>query len=374
MSPIRIGIIGLSTTATTSWASSAHLPYLKASNGKYAITALCNTSVDSAKKAIKAYGLPATTKAYSNPEDLAADRGIDLVVCSVRVDAHYPSVKPAILAGKAVYVEWPLASSVAQSSELYNLAQERDVRTMIALQGRVSPIIQTLKSILESDRIGPVLSSTIAAVSAAGDSDKLSSGLAYFLDRKVGGNAVTIVYGHMIDYVHHVLGEFSSFQAHSAIVQKEIQITQSPDGKVLETVKSDVPDFLTVHGTLEGSNAPLAITFQRRQPFKGTPGFMWYITGSKGEIRITSPKPILQAYDIGTEILVEDYASRTVQKVEWKSEFADLPPTARNIAALYEAFAKGETGYPDLGLAERRSKEIEEVFRSADEGRVGRYL
>ena len=372
MSPVRIGIIGLSITAKTSWASSAHLPYLKASNGKYSITALCNTSVDSAHNAIKEYGLSPSTKAYSNPEDLANDPDIDLVVCSVRVDAHYPTVKPAILAGKAVFVEWPLASSLDQSSELYSLSEEKGIRTMVGLQGRVSPVIHTVETLLNSDRIGPVLSSTIAAVSGVGDSDKLSSGLAYFLDRKIGGNPITIAYAHMIDFVHFVLGEFSSFQAHSAIVQKEVKIMGS-NGEVLKTVKPDVPDFLTVHGTLEGSNAPLGITFRRWQPFKDTSGLIWHITGTKGEIRITSPKPVLQATDAGTEILIEDFSSRDVQKVEWKSDYEDLPPMARNVAGMYEAFAKGK-GYPDFELAERRSREIEEVFRSADEGRVGRYM
>ena len=72
MAPLRIGMIGLSASATTSWAANAHLPYLKATQ-KYAITALCNSSVAAAKSAIKAFDLPAGTKAYGNPNDLADD-------------------------------------------------------------------------------------------------------------------------------------------------------------------------------------------------------------------------------------------------------------------------------------------------------------
>ena len=73
MSPIRVGMIGLSARAKTSWASNAHLPYLQASNGKYVITALCNSSVSAAKSAIEAYHLSASTKAYGTPEELAND-------------------------------------------------------------------------------------------------------------------------------------------------------------------------------------------------------------------------------------------------------------------------------------------------------------
>ena len=70
MAPIRIGFIGLSSNQ--SWAVWAHLPYLK-DTSKYSIVALCNSSVESAKAAIQAHGLPSGTKAYGSPEDLAAD-------------------------------------------------------------------------------------------------------------------------------------------------------------------------------------------------------------------------------------------------------------------------------------------------------------
>jgi predicted dehydrogenase len=64
MAPIRVGFIGLSSSG---WAKGAHFPFLKESD-KYEIVAICNSSVESAKEAIKSYELPSTTKAYGNPE------------------------------------------------------------------------------------------------------------------------------------------------------------------------------------------------------------------------------------------------------------------------------------------------------------------
>ena len=78
MEPIRVGIIGLSARASTAWASKAHLPYLIASNGKYEITALCNSSVDAAQAAVNAYELPSSTKAYGDPQALANDPDVGL--------------------------------------------------------------------------------------------------------------------------------------------------------------------------------------------------------------------------------------------------------------------------------------------------------
>ena len=73
MDPIRVAIIGLSEAAKASWASKAHLPYLRDSKGKYKIVALCNSSVGAANSAIKSYDLTPTTKAYGDPQELAND-------------------------------------------------------------------------------------------------------------------------------------------------------------------------------------------------------------------------------------------------------------------------------------------------------------
>jgi hypothetical protein len=64
MAPIRVGFLGLSSSG---WAKGAHFPFLKESD-KYEIVAICNSSVESAKNAIKSYELPSTTKAYGDPE------------------------------------------------------------------------------------------------------------------------------------------------------------------------------------------------------------------------------------------------------------------------------------------------------------------
>ena len=78
MDPIRIGLVGLSKSAGAPWAAIAHLPYLNASNGKYEIKALCNSSIEAAKKAIAGYGLPSSTQAYGDPLDLAKDPNVRL--------------------------------------------------------------------------------------------------------------------------------------------------------------------------------------------------------------------------------------------------------------------------------------------------------
>lgn len=190
--PIRVALIGLSPS---SWASTAHLPYLT-STTSYKIVAVCNTSITSAQTAIKDHDLPSGTKAYGSVQDLAADASTyDLVVCTVRVDRHYDAIKPVLEKGKDVYVEWPMASNLRQAEELSALAREKGVRTMVGLQGRRGPPTQTVKEIVASGRIGKVLSSTLVADAFNGGPVEEEKAR-IMLDRKTGGNVLTVHFGH----------------------------------------------------------------------------------------------------------------------------------------------------------------------------------
>lgn len=121
---------------------------------------------------------------------------IDLVVCSTRVDTHYKTIKPSIEAAKDVFVEWPLASNVQQADELVSLAKAKGVKTMVGLQGRVSPIYLTAKDLIQSGKIGKVLSSSMMLNGGTSSRDSIGEGLSYFFDRDVGGNIISIYIGH----------------------------------------------------------------------------------------------------------------------------------------------------------------------------------
>lgn len=169
----------------------AHFPYLSQSP-HYAITALCNSSIECAQEAIKLHNLPPSTKAYAAPEDLAADPNVDLVVVSVKVSQHFRLVKPALLAGKDAFVEWPLGANLAEAEELLALAKEKGVRCVVGLEEAVGPGARGIKKIVEEGRIGRVLSSSVWGVGMYLGEAPVSARQAYPADVTFGGNLVTI--------------------------------------------------------------------------------------------------------------------------------------------------------------------------------------
>lgn len=198
MSLIRIGFIGLGTSVDAlspgAWGSLAHLPSILASP-RYRITAICNSSVSSAQASIDFHKLSSETKAYGSPRDLASDPDVDLIVCSVRLSKHYDLVKPALLAGKDVFVEWSLAATTAQAEELAEIAKSKKVNTFVGCQARADPLVIKIKEMIENKVIGDVLSSVVTGC-FAGLPNPWPASAAYYQDLDSGGNAFYIYHGH----------------------------------------------------------------------------------------------------------------------------------------------------------------------------------
>ncbi len=66
-------------------------------------------------------------KAYANLEDVLADPEVQVVVNLTIFNAHYEVVKKALLAGKYVYSEKPLALVYAEAKELVELAKAKNL-------------------------------------------------------------------------------------------------------------------------------------------------------------------------------------------------------------------------------------------------------
>jgi predicted dehydrogenase len=90
-------------------------------------------------------------------EDLLEDQELDAVVIATPVVTHFELGRQALLAGKHVFVEKPLAGSAAHAEELVALAEERD---LVLLPGHLllyHPGVAKLKELIDSGELGRVL-------------------------------------------------------------------------------------------------------------------------------------------------------------------------------------------------------------------------
>src|SRR6266852_3869370 len=208
-STLGVGIIGVSPIR--GWASTAHIPALRALP-EYEIRALSVHNVETARAIGEAFGISAV---FSDHEELVIQPDIDVVVVTVKVPHHRELVSAALAAGKAVYCEWPLGRDVDEARAMAALAAEKSVRTVVGLQARQAPAIEFVRQLLSDGYVGEVLSTTMVGLSVVGGA--LVQPNAYMLDKKNGANLLTVAFGHSLDTLNYVLGEFADLSAVSDI-------------------------------------------------------------------------------------------------------------------------------------------------------------
>ncbi|KAK3381157.1 putative oxidoreductase [Podospora didyma] len=355
MAPIRVGVLGISGQSGGMqrpglWATNSHLPSILKSPA-YELVALCNSSVEAAHKAISYHKLPSTTKAYGSPEDLAKDPDVDLIVVSVNVQKHVELAKPAILNGKDIFVEWPLGASLAEAEELTKLANETGVKTMVGVQGRASPLIAVLKKIIDEGKIGRVVSSHVFGSTAYLPTDTWIVGAEYYLDMKSGGNAFYIGFGHFLDSFTYVLGDFETLQSTLQVQWPSVAVLDMSTGEVVNPAHPrTAPDHTMVQGRLK-SGAVASISYRHNKVSVDEHNIRWIISGTQGEIEVTSPASTQwQIGDLASKLRVRYGKESEIEEVDYLAELAtdhedvtELNSFALNIGLVYEAFRKGNT-------------------------------
>ena len=82
--------------------------------------------------------------------------GLDAVVVATSVNLHFPMAKAALLAGKHVLIEKPMASSVAQCEELIEIANRKGLVLMVGHTFLYSPSVRKIKEIVDRGDLGQI--------------------------------------------------------------------------------------------------------------------------------------------------------------------------------------------------------------------------
>lgn len=90
-------------------------------------------------------------------EDILADSHIDAVVIATPVSTHFSFARLALLAGKHVLVEKPMATSSAQALELIELAGRKDRTLMVDQTFVYGGAVQYIRSLIEEKNLGEML-------------------------------------------------------------------------------------------------------------------------------------------------------------------------------------------------------------------------
>jgi len=147
MKPIRTAIIG------TGFMGRVHLEAVRRI-GTVEVAAVAGRNVDAARRLAAGFSIPTATTDY---REILRDSAIDAVhICTPNAQ-HFPMAKDALLAGKHVLSEKPLATSVAQGEELVSIAARQGLRNCVCHNLRYYPMVQQMRGMREAGDLGEIL-------------------------------------------------------------------------------------------------------------------------------------------------------------------------------------------------------------------------
>lgn len=169
----------------------------------------------------------------------AALPGIDAVIIATPTSTHADYIERAARHVSNLFVEKPLASSLAETEAVHRLAEQSGIKVQVGFIERFNPAVQVLKSVLdESPRVISVdfmrtnkVSARITDVDVIIDLMIHDIDLALFMNGPVDEvSAHGVINGEMIDFASalltHTNGRFSRIQA-SRITDKKMRTIQA---------------------------------------------------------------------------------------------------------------------------------------------------
>ncbi|KAI0091454.1 oxidoreductase [Irpex rosettiformis] len=373
--PIRLGVIGLSSSG---WAATSLIPPLfdPLLSDKYTITAVATRSETSAQASATKYSelTGHKVKGYygeNGAKDLANDSEVDLVVVSVKIPDHWKAVKPAIDAGKDIFVEWSPGRSLEETAKMAEAAKAKGVRTIVGAQSSHSATIRKMKELVDSGKVGKVISTNLVRTSLVLPSvlkfiGKTSTeDSAYALDINNDATLLTILTGHHLTNLSYILGELKEVSATTAILFPNVQIVDANGKATGEIIKKTAPDQVILTGTLGGRHDGAIVTVHI-QAGAATGRFLWFIDGEDGVIEVKNrPENGPQGVFVGfneMKLLLNNEEVGLDQREEDR---------LRNTGKAWLEFAKGDKGqYETLEHSVVVWRVLDAAFKSiADGGR-----
>ncbi|MFK4799717.1 bi-domain-containing oxidoreductase [Streptomyces sp. MPA0124] len=214
--PVRLAFVGAGN-----YASSMLLPHLAGRDGVELSTVVTTTAL-SAANAQRKFGF---AEATTDLDAVLGDASVDAVFVVTRHSSHAELTRKALLAGKAVFVEKPLALTEEELAGVLAAVEESgNDRLQVGFNRRFAPLLRQARKRL-GDRTGP------ASLRYLVNAGRLDQG-SWYLRQDTEGSRFAGEGGHFVDTASWLLGaDPVSVYAVAASGNEDLQVVLGyPDG------------------------------------------------------------------------------------------------------------------------------------------------
>jgi predicted dehydrogenase len=377
MADLKVGVIG------TGFIGPVHVEALRRLGIE--VAAVAGPRIDGVAEKARAMRIE---KYYDTAEALIADPEINVVHITSPNHVHHPQAKAALLAGKHVVCEKPLAMNSVESSELMQLAKEKKLVNAVNFNIRFYPLSHQARQMVQGGKIGDVY---IVQGSYLQDWLLLSTDWNWRLEPQFSGDmrAVADIGSHWLDLTTFITGlqieaVFADFATFLKTRQKPTQPVETFTGKLQTAVDYveqpiNTEDYATV--LLRYSNGARGV-MTVAQVCAGRKNRLYYeIDGAKSALVWDGERPNelwINHRERPNELLLKDPALLSPEARQFASypggHNEGFPDTFKQLyRAIYRYIEAGDFNvqpdFPTFEDGHRALRVGEAIFRSAKEGR-----
>lgn len=271
MEKVKIGILGLGAI------SGIYLQNLTELFREVEIAGVYDLIPEKMDAVKSAYGI---AKGYSSMEEMLQDPEIEIVLNLTRPFEHYETTKAALLAGKHVYSEKPLAVTYEEGCSLVMLAQEKRLLLGAAPDTFLGAGIQTCRKLIDSGFIGQPIGASARMICRGHESWHPSP--AFYYQR--GGGPMMDMGPYYLTALVNLLGRVDTLTGITAKSFDTRTITSDP--LYGQTVQVEVPTH--INGVMRFENGAIAAITTTFDVYYDHSAEL-EIYGTKGTLRVPDP-------------------------------------------------------------------------------------
>jgi len=220
MEKVKIGVVGCGAIA-----EGLHLPGIKSIEemGKCELVAVCDVVEERARYIRDKFGVPAH---YTDLGKMLAEADFDLLVNLTRIPEHFAVSLQGLQAGRHVYTQKPMTTSVDEATVLIDEAKRRNVLLASAPEHRVRKQIRKIRDLVQEGAIGKVAFAKVQASHDGPEKHNVPRDSTWYY--KPGSNPILDIGVHGLSQITSILGPVKALACFSGRSLPVRTITAGP--------------------------------------------------------------------------------------------------------------------------------------------------
>lgn len=244
------------------------------------VVAVFSRTEAKAQEKAERFGIPHYSTDY---QEILARDDVDAVVIATPDFSHEELAVATARAGKAIYLQKPMARNSQECLRIIEAAEESGVPLYVSWMHRYFDEVAKMQDLLAQGALGDVY-----LVRQRNATPGPGWAAWFYSKEKVGGGVVLQLGSHGIDLIRYLFGEIKAVKATVAIMKKERELA---DGSMVRPDNEDLA--VAIYRLNSGALAVHEMSFSE---VAGTDRFRMEIYGERGTTWLRTEKGLLSLY------------------------------------------------------------------------------